>query len=239
MKLRTIALAGLLGTGLLMTSGCNEDDITDAIADALKVNVINVANGATKEVEFNIEGELDSNKQLVSAQKSKMFLVDGQDSYKVNNTAVDAEHSFAKDSAHLYALCANDKGVMVDSATGGDRQIDVFNLSTNTIGSSTDPLTVTLYDSSKKVLAIATPTGSLGDCNKASLKFDKAFTLASIKTVGINDTNITVPDYDKDVQEKIDSLNDVDFDIVIFDGAKNNAKGTIVPLATAKQIGKS
>ena len=236
MKLRTIALAGLLGTGLMMTSGCGS--VEDAIADALRINVVHVANGATNQVEFDIEGELDSNSQLVDAQKSKMFIVSGQDTYTVNNKAVDAPRNFAKDSAHLYALCADDRGVMTDSATGGTREIEVFNLSTQTIGTSAAPLNITLYGAQNNVLATATAASSVGNCNKESVTFNNPFDLVDVKKVGLNDINITVPEYDADVQSKIDSLNDVDFDIVIFDANISNPKGTIVPLATAKELGK-
>jgi len=234
MKLRTIALASLLGAGLLMTSGCG--DVEDAIADALKVNVVHLANGATNEVEFTIAGD----KELVAAQKSKMFILTGENSYIVNNTAVDAERDLPKDSAHLYALCADDKGVMSDSATGGTRQIDVFNLSTKVIGSTSEPLTITLYNGQNQELATTTvgTAKSLGNCGKVSVKFDKTFNLVDVKKVKVNEANLTVPEYDDDVKAKIDSLNEVDFDIVIFDANVSHPKGTIVPLATATELGQ-
>ena len=234
MKLRAIALAGLLGAGLLMTSGCEE--VEDVVADALKVNVIHIANGATKEVEFNI----DSDKKLIPEQKSKMYVVDGEDTYNVNNTAVDASRDFSKDSAHLYALCADDKGVMSDSATGGTREIEVFNLSTKTIGTVTDPLTITLYDAKNNKLATTTVTNTtVGGCDKERVTFDKHFELVDVKKIKVNDANLTVPEYEEDVKKKIDSLNDVDFDIIIFDANVSNPKGTIVPLATGAELGKA
>ena len=242
MKLRTIALAALLGTGLLMTTGCNEDDVTNAIADALKVTSINVANGTTKDVTFTIEGELDANDQVVSGQKSKMFTTEGQDTYRVTNSHSGNAEEFKKDTGHLYALCANGK-VLTDTATGDARKIEVFNLSEKGLGDSTVAVEITLYGTTDKLLAAAKPSkGYVGACEKAALSFDKTFNLVDIKKIGFSingaDFNVSVPDYDKDVQEKLGKLNDVDFDIVVFDlnATDNKKKGTIVPLATPKQL---
>ena len=242
MKLRTIALAGLLGTGLLMSSGCGGDSVKDAIESALKLNVVHVANGMTKEVQFTVKGNVDGESQVVKAQKNKMFVLSGKDSYQVTNTEINAPHNFGKDSAHLYALCANGTGVMVDTATAGDRKIEVFNLSEKNLGDSTASVNIALYGASDNLLSHASPTaGYVGSCNKAGLSFTPSdFKLVDVKKVqfSINgsDFNVTVPNYDKDVQAKLAKLNSVDFNIVVYD--LDQEKATIVPLATPKQLDK-
>lgn len=116
MRLRSIILAGLLGTGALMTGGCGTNDVTTLISSALNTNVINLANARTTQVDFTIDGESN----LVDGLTSKMAVVSGSDNYVVNNTAVDSSSTFAADSAYLHGLCVSDN-VITDSATGGAR----------------------------------------------------------------------------------------------------------------------
>lgn len=233
MKLRSIALAGLLGAGLVMTSGCGTDDVVDAVNDLLKINVIHLANGTSAPVDFAVTSIPD---ETVGSMASTMVVVEGNDNYTVTAQGASSE-SFAKDSAHLYALCSSGS-VITDSATGGDRQIEVINLSGNIIDAgSGQTLAVTLYDASDAVLASASLAGqTLAACSREALSFP-AFSLSAVKTVGVNDVNYTVPAYDSDVAAKIDQLNNVDFDLVVFD--PNAQKGTIVPLATAAELGKA
>ena len=237
MKLRSIALAGLLGAGLMMSAGCTEDDVVDAINDALKTNVIYVANATAGDVTYTIEGELNSNSQIVGANESKMFFTQGQDTYTVANSVNNEPRDFAKDSAHLYAQC-NSEAIITDTATGGARQIEVVNLSSTPIDAgSGQQVGITLYNAAGTVLASATLSGqTLAACAKEALPA-MTFNLSDVKTIEVQDINYTVPAYDQDVTDVLNSLNDVDFDIVVFDVATQ--KGTVVPLATAAQLGKA
>ena len=235
MKLRSIALAGLLGSVLLMTSGCSKDDVTDAVNNALKTNVIHVANGTGNVLTYSIEGELDSNSQDVNSHESKMFFTEGQDVYTVSNSLNNTPKDFAKDKAHLYAQCAVSGDVLTDTATPSPRQIEIINLSDAEITSG-GSVTVTLYDKNDVDIKHDTLNNTLAVCARATLDLD-GVALKNVKTVEINDVNYTVPDYDQNVIDALDSLNDVDFDIVVFDAATN--KGTIVPLATAAELSKA
>ncbi|WP_345976491.1 hypothetical protein [Sulfurimonas sp. HSL3-7] len=234
MKLRSIVTAGLLGAGLLTMSGCDwfEDKAEEIVEDALKPNVIHLANGQTSLVEFTIEGD----SHFVDGFSSDMVPVTGHDTYTVNNTVVDHPVDFPKNSAHLYALCATDN-VITDSATTGSRQIEVINLSNTVIDAgSGKTVTVTLYNSSDAAIASASLAGqTLAVCSRAELSFP-SFTLSDVKTVEVNDVNYTVPPYDADIATKLDQINDVDFDIVVFDTTPGSEKGTIVPLATTSDL---
>lgn len=99
------------------------------------------------------------------------------------------------------------------------------------------------------VLATASLSGqTLGGCSREVLPISD-FTLSAVKTVAVNDINYTVPAYSDEVAAKLDELNDVDFDIVVFqyDSAIPTApakvvapsptiEATIVPLATATEL---
>lgn len=192
--------------------------------------MVHLTNARAYSVEFTIDG--DSN--VVGPESNEMVVVTGHNTYTVNNTAVDHEATFPKDSAHLYALCVDDN-VITDSATTGARQIEVMNLSSTPIDAgSGKTVTVTLYNSADESIASASLTGqTLAACSRETLPFPD-FALSAVKTVEVNDVNYTVPPYDAEIAAKLDQLNDVDFDIVVYN--PNMEKGTIVPLATATQL---
>jgi len=230
MKLRSIILAGLLGGTLLMTSGCGSDDVKDAIADALKTSVIHVANAHPTETNFIVEGALDGENKIVAKNSSEIFSANGENSYTVSNGDNDSPVDFEKDSAHLYALCAN--GTVITDSAKGKREIEILNLSG--IPLSGNDVTVTLYNESGANIATKTLGKELGACKNEVLTFDSSFNLKDIETVEINDANYTIPGYGSDVTKVLDSLDGVDFDIVVFDESAN--KGTIIPLATATDL---
>jgi len=77
MKLRSIALAGLLGVGLLTTTGCfDEDDVIEA----LKLNVIYTTNGTASPVLFKV----NSDEETVDAKEFFGFTMGGSNSYSVS-----------------------------------------------------------------------------------------------------------------------------------------------------------
>lgn len=233
MKLRSIALAGLLGGALLMTSGCSSDDVLDAVNDVLKVNVIHVAN-ANDGVNFTVDGT----DEVVSKDSSKMFIVEGKDSYTVSNGVNNSPEDFAKDSAHLYALC-NNGSVLTDTATGGVREIEVLNLSAAPINAGVDQnITVKVYNGVVELATMNLGGQTMSACSRAIVPA-ATFDLSDVTRVEVNGVVYDVPAYDSDVTAVLDSLNDVDFDIVIFDTSVGAEKGAIVPLATAVELGKA
>jgi len=236
MKLRSIVLAGLLGTSLLTMSGCNTDDVIDAINDALGTNVVTIANGKIVTESFQIEGELNNNNQDVDSMKTKMFVLNGSDDYDVQVTGDDSTKvNFPKDGAYLYAVC-NNGGILTDSATGGARNIEVVNLSDTAIGTNGTNVNVTFYDASGAALASSTIIGEVNACAKGTLPAINNLRLADIKEVEVNGVRYDVPEYNSDIEAKLDELNDVDLDLIVFDPSDTDPKGTIVPLATASQI---
>ena len=236
MKLRSIVLAGLLSASFLTMSGCNTDDIIDAVNDALGTNVVNVANGQNAPVHFDLEGQLDSNDQVVDALANKMFVLNGQDEYNVQVLGEDSTvRTFPKDQAHLYALCDNG-GVLTDTSTGGARDIEVINLSNTEIGTNGTNVHVSFYNAANELLVSATINGTVTACAKATLPTVTNLQLSDVKFVEVNNLRYEVPEYNSDIEAKLDELNDVDFDLIVFDPSETDPKGTVVPLATAAQI---
>lgn len=245
MKLRSIALASLLGAGLVMSTGCS-DAIKDAINDAVKTNVITIAN-ANDNPAFYIDNELKE----VGQNSSRMFVVADNDTYAVRSDATSFEASFPKDGSYLYAQCkmitGGENGVMLDAGTG-TRNIQVFNLSAEAIGNAETPVNITLYgaDGIEGIpLATARITDpnndnaemtKLDSCYKADVTFENDFKLVDVKVVKVGDTIINVPAYDQDIADAIDALDHLDFDVVIFNAMEGEEQGTIVPLATATDL---
>ena len=234
MKLRSIALAGILGAGLFMTSGCGVDNVTDIVNDALKTNIIHLANGQEQPVRFQVDGDL-SGDEVVKAYTSTMVFVNGQDNYTVNNTTVDAPKIFSKESAHLYALCANDS-VITDSATGNARKIEVINLSNTVIGTTEAGINVEFFNAVGEVLASQHIAGAVGACERATIPNPEDLQLTDVKEIAVSGVHFVIPDYDDDIKQKIDELNDVDFDVIVFDANTTDPKGAVVPLATPKEL---
>jgi len=237
MKLRSIVLAGLIGTSLLTMSGCNTDDVIDAINEALETSVVHVANGKNVNTSFKLEGEVNNNVQDVNTMSSKMFALIGESSYNVEVLGQETatRRTFSSDSAYLYALCSNG-GILTDSATGGARDIEVVNLSDTAIGTDGGGVAVTFYNAAGAPLGNAVINGTVQACQKATLPTVPNLRLADVKFVEVNGARYEVPAYDSDIEAKLDQLNDVDLDLIVFDPDQNNPKGTVVPLATPGEI---
>lgn len=245
MKLRSIVTAGLLATGLLTMSGCDwfEDKVDEAIEASLP-NVIHLANGHTGYVQFTINDDLHD----VEGFTSEMAMPIWDGTFTVNNGYSGQTEEFkAGSSAHLYALCQEyniDTGntVLTDSATPGARDIEILNLSAHTIDAADyDPeaeyIVVKLFNVNNVELSMASSKSTtLAGCSKETLTFDPAFNLSDVAMVQVNDRNHTIPPYDDDIKPKLDSLNSVDFDIVIFNPLEGDENGTIIPLATASDL---
>ena len=122
MKLRSIALAGLLGTGLIMTSGCGTDDVVDAINNLVKPNVVYVVNAYTSDITAHADGDFS----VLTSKQMKPFALAGNGDtdvyYEVGLNS--SEHSsLAYGNAHLYVATpacntVNALGKITDVSTG-------------------------------------------------------------------------------------------------------------------------
>jgi len=120
MKLRSIALASLLGAGLLMSTGCTEDDVKDAVNDLVKPNAVYVVNAHGTDA---ITAHADSESKPVANGDMEIFALAGQGNTDVYYTvgSNDSEHtSLAYGNAHLYVAS------------------DICNVGTNGFGKITD-----------------------------------------------------------------------------------------------------
>ena len=184
-------------------------------------------------VEFTIEGEENSTLQPVGELTSNMFYTQGEDQYTVTDEVSTGSEEFAKENAHLYALCSN-KNVLRDSAIEGLRHINIINVSdTNITNGGIVEVTLKLDGHSDEDAVL---TSDLNACSKNELLFAQEFALSDIRSFEVNGASYTLPEYDEDVLNAIDALDAVDFDIVIFDPIAQI--GAIVPLATADELGK-
>jgi len=123
MKLRSIILAGLLGTSLLTMSGCKKDDVKDAIDDLVKPNAVYVVNGYGSP----ITAHADSDFADLDVNKIKVFALTGDDTtevyYSVNNNH-SVTTSFNYGNAYLYVASSQCNleeggfGKMIDHSTG-------------------------------------------------------------------------------------------------------------------------
>lgn len=107
MKLRSIALAGLLSSGVLMTSGCGTGDLTGFVGDVLQQNVVYTVNGTGGPVTFSVTGAADT---LVEDQNFTANLLTGYDNYSVTyspNGGIDPK-TFPAGSTYMYTATTCD-----------------------------------------------------------------------------------------------------------------------------------
>lgn len=80
MKLRLIALSGLLGAGLMMTSACSSDDADPAINPIVTKSSVVITEFATQSHELEFEDTSDSSRSLVTfcSDINKRFLTDDE-----------------------------------------------------------------------------------------------------------------------------------------------------------------
>ena len=174
MKLRSIALAGLLGTGLIMTSGCGTDDVVDAINDLVKPNVVYVVNGFSSGITAHANGE----SSMISSNGMEPFALTGSGNtdvyYEVG--ANSSEHtSLAYGNAHLYVatpVCSpvNGLGKITDVSTGTGI-VELVNATGSALtADSTNTVTVHVKNNSTTVdhvLALQSGT-TVAACSKAT-----------------------------------------------------------------------
>jgi len=119
MKLRSIVLAGLIGTSLLTMSGCNVDDVID---DLVQPNAVYAVNGYGVPITVYADNESG----LVNYKATRVFSLTDSDYtdvyYKVGNN--ESTHaSLPYGNAHLYVASStcnlqNGFGSVTDVSTG-------------------------------------------------------------------------------------------------------------------------
>ncbi len=128
MKLRSIALAGLLGAGFLMTSGCKEDDIIPRVAS---VNVVNATVG-------DLSVTVDSSTKTVHSQGEfvPFPIVSTDDSINVSFNG-GSTTSVANDAIHVVGINTACNGEYVKDTLDANK-LRVMNLSATTEVKITD-----------------------------------------------------------------------------------------------------
>ena len=217
MKLRTIALASLLGAGLLMTSGCNEDDIKDAVKDNVKPNAVYIVNAHPEA----IQAYADQDSKDMKYKDVKTFALDGKDEttvyYKLNNNS-SKKKEFKFGNAYLYVASpncnlTNGLGYVEDTSTGNGI-VELVNATNNKlVADNTHSITITV-DGKKHLLTLKSGT-EVGACTKATSKLkisDLGIKKGSKVSVTIGTTTSKV----HEVEEEIPTS--VDVDIVYLGG---------------------
>jgi len=220
MKLRSIALAGLLGSGLLMTSGCGTDDIEAAINSILNTSYITIANADATQ-EFIVEGSVSSD-TTVNVNSTKFFGVINHDNYTVSTAGGGISHTFPKDGGYLFGLCSD--GTQAVSDGSDTHRINVVNLdSAHAITSQTIEFG---FDNGDANLSA---TISVGTCNKVAVPAFDNIDTGAVDAIRIDGKLITMPTFDSDLEDAIDALvGEAEFDLVVFDVTNNI--GTAVPI---------
>ena len=226
MKLRSIALASLLGAGLLMTSGCGTDDVKNAINDIAKPNVVYVVNG----YDANITAYADSDSALLQNAQMKVFALTGSSTtdvyYKIGQNA-SGHSSLAYGNAYLYVasptcnVTTNGFGTMMDTSSGTG-VVELVNATSGAYTASTTNSITVNVNGNPHVITLASGT-SVAGCSKASTSLkisDLNITKGSKVSVTIGGTT------SKEYKVKDAVPTTVDVDVVYLGGEK----GVAVPL---------
>ena len=217
MKLRSIALSGLLGAGLLMTSGCSED----IIEDILKANVIYTVNGTVSDVTFTVTGDTDA---FVASKEYAPHLLTGHSDYAVSytpNTGL-VPISFPHGSVYMYAAanCTLAASGYLQHEVNANK-VNFVNLSETNLPGGTGLIVITQADGTEH-----TVTEDIGLCSingAASLNGVVLENDMNISIDGGSTTLYTVTGMDPDLIALGDKLK---IDVVLFEDGTMN----IVPM---------
>ncbi len=218
MKLRTIALAGLLGAGLLMTAGCNETDVVKAAGDAAKFNVVNVVNGYND----TIIAHADDDKETLKVGKQHAFALKGKSEnavyYEVGNNQ-SKETKFKYGSSYLYVAsdkCNLDDGFgSIKDETTGKGEVRVINATNDQYTVNATNSVIVIVDGKEHKLSIPVGTSINGcDMEASATKIaELGIKKGSMVSVKIGDANATAP-----YKVKNDIPTTVDVDVVYLGG---------------------
>ena len=217
MKLRSIALAGLLGASLVMTSGCDKDDVDDF----LSANVIYTVNGINSQVTFSVTSDGTSSS---SYKKVVPHVLAGERIYTVSYNNGTGTHEFAHGSVYTYTS-TNDCGTTKYLAHEVDAErVNIINLGTPL--NSSDSY-VEVFDSQGN--SIAKSTESIGKCTVGAVASLKSIKVENDMTINVTINGVVTDTYKlTDLNSKLLSLaNSIKVDIVLLaDGS-----ATLVALA--------
>lgn len=207
MKLRSIALAGLLGAGLVMTSGCGKDDVKDILN--INTSAVYAVNDLSGDINVTVK---DEQKTVESMGIAKVFPTTSQDD-KLNVSYDDGASTdlgstqLNNDGIHVYAAtqCDPTKEFLVDTYDG--KKVRVMNLT----GAAIDKGNVVVTHDGVPV----TIPENAAPCAVTSTFTDD--------TRGI--WSVTV---DGEAYPDVNLTKNIGFEIVVYSTAPN--VGTIVPL---------
>ena len=160
MKLRSIALAGLLGAGLLMTSGCNEDDVKDLLP---KIASVNVVNGTAGNLDVTVDG---TEKPVSSYGTFTGFSSTTTDSTVDISFPGNPSTAVSTGDIHVVGINTACADIYIDDKID-DKKIRVMNLSNSSITASTIEITntngtsITLPSDVGSCKIVSTYTGSI------------------------------------------------------------------------------
>ena len=229
MKLRSIALAGLLGASLLMTSGCDKDDVEKALNDIFNTSYITIANGIGNPPDFTVSGSIGS--VSVNSEKIGFVAAINDESYDVYVTGESAtKKTFVKDGGYLYGYCTNATGKItdvVDDVSDGVR-FGIVNLSqTHYIGKDIE---ITLRNGNK-----ISATVTVSTCDLTTVAAFNDISIKDIQSVSLGVNSLNVPDFntlDPKIQDAINEYGDTaEFDLVIF----SSTSAALAPLVKPKK----
>ena len=218
MKLRSIAFAGLLGAGLLMTSGCTEEDV----ADIVKTNMVYAVNGLGTDITVNATG---ANPEDLAPNNVQTFALSGYettDVYYTNTAGQSGTEHFSYGSAYLFAAtdCEVSHGVITDKASGLG-QIKIVNLTLSDLPSSTAAIVIT--DTAGGTHTVNATTA--GKCDKTT----SSILVGSLALEVGKDISVSVASgasHSITITKAIPTT--IDIDVVVT----GTDAGTIIPLAS-------
>lgn len=216
MKLRSIALGGLLGAGLLM-AGCS------ALEELLKANVIYTVNGTGNDVTFTVTGDAA---EVVADKNASMHLLTGSDSYDVAYTPniVLTPATFAAGSVYMYAAttCSNAPMGYLQHERNSNK-VNFANLSEVDIPGGTGLIVITQADG----VTTHTVTEAIGLCAITGVPSLDGLVLENNMTVSLDggtSTAYTVTG----ITPELAAVGSLKVDVVIFD----DGSMTVVPMAS-------
>ena len=226
MKLRSIVLAGLLGSTLLMMSGCGSDDVKDLVNKLAKPNVVYVVNGYGED----IVAHADSDTKIIDPSKLHAFALTGDDTTSVSydfGGSTSATTEFEYGNAHMLVAShcgtlTNGLGQLTDFSTGTG-QVEVFNVTGSSHDITTNTITIIVDGTSTELTASSSEIADCGRVVANQLIGDLNIVKGSKVQVKIGDSlAYPVPAY----EVKVDVPSNVDISIV----ARTSTEAVFVPL---------
>ena len=224
MKLRSIILAGLIGTSLLTMSGCNEDDVEKVINDILNTSYITIANAANTQ-DFEVQGTLSSDTSVVE-NGTKFFAVTDHSDYTVSTSGGTVSDTFHKDGGYLFGLCSNGAHAVSDSSDG--HRIGVVNLDSDH-NITNQKIEFSFSNGDANVSA----TVSVGACAKTIVPAFDNINTSVVNGLTVNGKSYSLMPLTPELEDAFEALEGrAEVDLVVFD--VHNNIGTAIPIVKPK-----